>query len=134
MRKTYRGGCHCGAVRFEADLDISAGTVKCNCSICAMARLWTAKAQPGDLRLLRGEDDLTDYGFNARVAHHYFCGRCGIRPFQWVDIPATGSRYYNINLACLEGIDIDELMAAPVTHEDGRNDRWEATPAEIRHL
>jgi hypothetical protein len=25
-------------------------------------------------------------------------------------------------------------MAAPVTHEDGFNDRWEATPAEIRHL
>ena len=134
MRKTYRGGCHCGAVRFEADLDISAGTVKCNCSICAMARLWSAKAQPDDLRLLGGKEELTDYGFNAHIAHHCFCRRCGIRPFQWVDIPATGSRYYNVNLACLEGIDIDELMAAPVTHEDGRNDRWEATPAEIRHL
>ena len=134
MRRTYRGGCHCGAVRFEADLDISAGTVKCNCSICAMARLWSAKAQPDDLRLLRGEKELTDYGFNAHIAHHYFCRRCGIRPFQWVDIPASGSQYYNINLACLEGIDIDELMAAPVTHEDGRNDRWEATPAETRHL
>ena len=48
--------------------------------------------------------------------------------------PRPASRYYNINLACLEGIDIDELMAAPVTHEDGRNDRWEATPAETRHL
>ena len=48
--------------------------------------------------------------------------------------PATGRRYYNVNLACLEGLDIDELMAAPVTHEDGFNDRWEATPAEIRHL
>ena len=56
------------------------------------------------------------------------------RSRQWVDIPATGRRYYNVNLACLEGIDIDELMAAPVTHEDGRNDRWEATPAETRHL
>ena len=134
MRKTYRGGCHCRAVRFEVDLDISAGTVKCNCSICAMARLWSAKAQPDDLRLLGGKEELTDYGFNAHIAHHYFCRRCGIRPFQWVDIPASGSQYYNINLACLEGIDIDELMAAPVTHEDGRNDRWEATPAETRHL
>ena len=82
----------------------------------------------------RRQGQLHDYGFNAHVAHHYFCRQCGIRPFQWVDIPATGRRYYNVNLACLEGLDIDELMAAPVTHEDGFNDRWDMTPAEIRHL
>ena len=30
----YQGGCHCGRVRFEIDVEI--GTIiDCNCSICA---------------------------------------------------------------------------------------------------
>lgn len=131
--RSYKGGCHCGAVRFEADLDISAGTVKCNCSICASNRLWSAKAAPGEVRVLSGEGEMTDYRFNSGVAHHYFCRHCGVHPFEWVEIP-DGRRYYNVNVMCLEGVDIDELMAAPVKYEDGAHDRWDMPPAETRHL
>jgi hypothetical protein len=46
----------------------------------------------------------------------------------------SGSKYYNVNVACLDSVDIDELMAAPVTFYDGLNDDWENTPAETRHL
>jgi hypothetical protein len=135
MRKTYSGGCHCGAVRFEADVDISAGTGKCNCTICTKMRLWLVEVRPDAFRLLAGEADMTDYRGRSDVAHHLFCRHCGVRPFEWVDMPnMTGSRYYNVNVACLGGVDIDELMAAPVTYYDGLNDDWGSTPAEVRHL
>ncbi|PDT84489.1 GFA family protein [Sinorhizobium sp. BJ1] len=135
MLRTYSGSCHCGAIRFEADLDISAGTGKCNCSICTKMRLWSARARPKAFRLIAGEEELTDFQGRNPVAHHLFCKRCGIHPFERIDMPnMTGSPYYNINVACLHAVDINELIAAPVTYYDGLNDNWGARPAEVRHL
>jgi len=58
MLKTYSGSCQCGAVRFEADLDVGAGTGKCNCSICTKTRLWSIKARPEAVRLIAGDGGL----------------------------------------------------------------------------
>jgi len=134
MKKTYKGSCHCGRVRFEADIDLTDGTFKCNCSICTKARNWLTLVSPDAFRLLEGEAELSDYQFGAQKIHHLFCRNCGVRSFGRGDIPELGGKVYAVNVLCLDDIDIGELVAAPISFFDGRNDNWQEPPAEIRHL
>lgn len=133
MLKTYKGSCHCGAVRFEADIDLAQGTVRCNCSICIKVRFWPAVVQPGAFRLLAGEGELTKYQFNSLRDTHLFCRHCGVRSFGTGDSPRWG-KFYGVNVTCLDDVTDAELAAAPITYLDGRADNWESPPAEVRHL
>src|SRR3954469_8714057 len=90
MLKTHTGSCHCGDVRFEADIDLSAGTGKCNCSICRKSRYWGVVIKPTAFRLLTGQDKLSEYRFGSMQGHHMFCRRCGLKPFSHGHVPEIG--------------------------------------------
>jgi hypothetical protein len=133
MLKTYSGSCHCGAVRYEADIDLSNGTSKCNCTFCLKARLWGAIVIPEMFRLLSGDDQLSDYYKPGGAVHHVFCRHCGVRSFERGHLDELGGDYVTINVACLD-IEPAELASSPLIHMDGRNNKWFSPPAEIRHL
>ena len=76
MKKTYHGSCHCGAVRFAAEIDLAAPSLRCNCSYCLKIRCWASLVPPTAFRLLAGEADLSEYRFGAGRERHYFCRHC----------------------------------------------------------
>ena len=131
MKQTYRGSCHCGKVRFEADVDLAEGSFRCNCSICFKSRAWLASAK--DLRLLSGEAELRDYQFGPKRLHHPFCASCGVRPFSRGS-DAKGNPMYVVRLNCLDGVDDEVFAGVPVKYFNMRHDDFKTPPAETRHL
>lgn len=133
MLTTYRGSCHCGAVQFEADLDLTQSTYRCNCSICRRTRFWPAVAGEDGFRLLAGEGDLTKYLFNTRKNEHYFCRHCGVRAFG-IGTETPIGKMHGVNLGCIDALDEEALSRLPITYVDGRADRWDSAPAFCSHL
>ena len=132
--QTYTGSCHCGAVRFEADLDLAQGTGKCNCSICTKTRNWNVVIKPEAFRLLTDEAALADYQFGTLSNHWPFCRTCGVRSFGRGYVEQIGGHYVSVQVASLDDAPVEELLAGPVRCFDGRNNNWMETPAEVRHL
>jgi len=120
---TLTGGCHCGAVRFEADLAEAVELLDCNCSICAKTGFLHLVVPHRDFRLMRGAGALTDYRFGTGTAAHLFCATCGIKSFYQ---PRSHPDAWSVNWRAL---DSTEGVAARVTAFDGRN--WDRAKAAL---
>jgi hypothetical protein len=122
----HRGGCHCGAVRFEVDAPARLLVHDCNCSICTMTGFQHLIVPRTRFRLLQGSDFLVEYGFNTGVARHLFCRRCGVKSFY---VPRSNPDGYSVNVRCLDRSMIESIEVEPF---DGRH--WEAGADALRNL
>jgi hypothetical protein len=117
------GGCHCKAVRFEADVPQAVTVLDCNCSICSATGFRHLIVPHGDFRLLSDADSLTSYRFGTGAANHLFCSVCGIKSFYQ---PRSHPEAWSVNLKAL-----DDVSGLSVTFQlfDGRN--WESAQAAL---
>jgi hypothetical protein len=99
---TLNGSCHCGAVRFEADLPLGPSSARrCTCSICRMRGAVAVTSTSEGFRLVKGGDHLASYRFNTRTAEHHFCTVCGIYTHHK---RRSNPDELGVNVACLEGV------------------------------
>jgi hypothetical protein len=137
--KHVAGSCHCGAVRYEADLDLSKGTIRCNCSICTKARAWFTFVNDEHFRLLVGDDNMSAYRWTApgrpdSFLTCRFCKTCGIRIYATGEAEFMGGRFYALAVATFDDVTTDELAAAPLRFIRNRHDRFDRAPEDTRLL
>lgn len=118
-----KGGCHCRAVRFEAEVPEQVEILDCNCSICAMTGFRHLIVPHGYFTLLSGGEALTSYRFGTGAADHLFCSVCGVKSFYQ---PRSHPESWSLNLNAL-----DDVSGLHVTARafDGRN--WERAAAAL---
>jgi hypothetical protein len=61
----------------------------------------------------------------------YFAESAGVRSLGWGESPALSGKFYAVRVNCLDGVDIDVLVDAPITHFDGAKDNDDSPPAEM---
>lgn len=122
----HRGGCHCGAVRYEFRAPARVTVQSCNCSMCARSGYLHLIVPGADFRLVQGVDSLSRYSFNTGVAQHLFCRLCGVKSFY---VPRSNPDGFSINLRC---VDPGTIEHAEIEAFDGQN--WEQHGAALASL
>lgn len=133
--KTYTGGCHCGAIRYSAQLDLSAphpDATKCNCSICLKVnRVGLSVEQPETRFKLVSPgsiDDVPEYRFGVKRQSYRFCNVCGVHCFSSGSYEYEGKVVDNfaINAVTLDQGQGVDFRAFKVGHWDGKTENWAA--------
>jgi hypothetical protein len=117
------GGCHCGAVRFEAEIPPRCDVHICNCSICRMCGFEHLIVPASAFRLISGRKELREYQFESKTARHLFCSKCGLKSFY---VPRSNPDGYSLNIRCME---LPREITMNRMEFDGRN--WSANASRL---
>jgi len=121
--KTYAGGCLCGIVRFEADLDLSLPVGRCNCTICVKVGATSAIAKPSAVRIRSGEASLGEFRKDGSPNYRFFCKSCGTHCIGGGHVEEIGGDFRSVYVNTLDDVDLTELT---IRYWDGRHDNWHA--------
>ena len=121
----YKGGCHCGAVRFEVYAPEIVTCQECNCSICSKSGYLHLIVPRSKFNLVKGQENLVTYTFGTGVAQHMFCKTCGIKSFY---VPRSNPDGYDVNVRCLD----TQPREVVIESFDGKN--WESNAHALAHL
>jgi hypothetical protein len=119
---TFHGSCHCGAVKFTAELPQGlASARRCTCSMCRMRGAVAVTGSISGFAVLEGSDKIASYRFNNRTAVHHFCTVCGIYTHHK---RRSNPNELGINVACLDGVspfDFGEVVVYDGQRHPGDN-------------
>ena len=123
MALEVHGGCHCGAIRFQANVEAAPELLDCNCSICGRTGFLHLIVPHQNFTLLKGEGDVTSYGFGSGQADHLFCKHCGVKSYYQ---PRSHPDCWSVNFHCL---DAEHRLEPRIRKFDGQN--WEAAKSKL---
>ncbi|MBT4776843.1 MAG: GFA family protein [Rhodobacteraceae bacterium] len=104
---TVRVSCHCGSI--QLDVFLANGLeeiIRCNCSLCSRGKGFAMVCVPSeDLKIIEGNESITEYIFNTTTSPHNFCIVCGIHTHH-----QSRSRPDKIciNVACIDGVNVKD--------------------------
>lgn len=146
-QETVHGSCHCKAVTFEAQVDFSKGTSRCNCTFCLKNRYWGVHVHPHEFKLLSGAEALQSYSrvrrekafeLNRKLEVYEndlaFCRICGTHAVAIGNIPEIGGDYVSLNVGCLDDVNFEKVMNSPLMFMNGKHDDWFSVPEYTKHL
>ena len=106
MAEIIKGSCHCEAVKLVVELTDGVGEIRrCNCSLCHKKGAVMASVKLEKLFVTEGEEHLSLYQWNTKVAKHYFCKKCGIYTHHQ---RRSAPDEFAFNIACFSELEITE--------------------------
>jgi hypothetical protein len=134
--KLFHGSCHCGKIKFQANIDLTKGSSKCNCTFCRKNSNWNVKVIPEDFKIIQGEEFFSKYENRPEMGYYVFCKHCGNMSFgiskktEWTQDGAS------IKLSSLDDVSTEELNSSPISYYDGKANTWAiiTDPEEIKTL